>query len=122
MKINILKEENKPLLSRIEINAEIIFQGATPSKETVGDEISKQKKKKKNVIVVKNIYTQFGLSKANSLIYIYDNEKVMDNIEPKSKKTEEAPKEEAKTEIKLWFEDKELHSYSRADESDHFGK
>ena len=35
MKINILSEENKTLLSRIEINAEIEFEGKTPSKEEV---------------------------------------------------------------------------------------
>jgi len=29
---------------------------------------------------------------------------------------------DAKDEINLWFKDSELHSYERADESDHFGK
>ncbi len=103
MKINILSEENKTLLSRIEINAEIEFEGKTPSKEEVRKEISKLKKKNEELIIVKNIYTKFGLNKAKSLIYIYKNKKEMERIEPKLKKEEkkEESKEEKKEEKKV---------------------
>jgi len=85
MKINILKEENKPLLSRTEINIEIEFEGATPSKEEVKKEVAKLKKKDESLVAVKEIYVKFGSRKAKSLIYIYDNKKIMDQIEPKIK-------------------------------------
>jgi len=86
MKINILKDDHKALLSRFELNTEIEFEGATPSKEAVKKEIAKKQKKNEEVIVVKNIFTKFGTNTASSLIYIYDNKKNMDSIEPKVKK------------------------------------
>ena len=98
MKINILNEENKPLLSRTEINAEIEFEGSTPSKEEVKKEIAKQKKKNEELVVVKNIYNKFGLNKAKSLIYIYEQKKDMEMIEPKQRKKKEKKKKEAKKE------------------------
>jgi len=98
MKINILNEENKPLLSRTEINAEIEFEGSTPSKEEVKKEIAKQKKKNEELVVVKNIYNKFGLNKAKSLIYIYEQKKDMEMIEPKQRKKKEKVKKEAKKE------------------------
>jgi|SRR3989338_3267627 len=98
MKINILNEENKPLLSRTEINAEIEFEGSTPSKEEVKKGIAKQKKKNEELVVVKNIYNKFGLNKAKSLIYIYEQKKDMEMIEPKQRKKKEKKKKEAKKE------------------------
>lgn len=100
MKINILKEENKPLLSRVEINAEIEFEGATPSKDEVKKEISKLKKQNEELIIVKHIYTKFGLNKSNSLIYIYENKKEMEKIEhkPKVKKVAKEEKKKEKNE------------------------
>jgi len=102
MKIDILNEEDKPLLSRTEVNTLIEFEGATPSKNDVQVGIAKIKKKDESLVVVKNIYVHFGTTKAKSLIYIYNTKKEMDNIEPKSKvKTEkkevkEKPKEAPK--------------------------
>lgn len=101
MKINVLNEEKTKLLSRIELNVEIVFEGKTPSKEEVKKAISKLKKKNEELIVVKNIYVKFGSNTANSLIYIYENKKEMEKIEPKvkevvKKKKKEKPKEEPK--------------------------
>ena len=94
MKINILKEENKPLLSRTEINSEIEFEGKTPSKEEVKKEIAKIKKKDESLVAVKNIHVKFGTRKAKSFIYIYENKKDMDRIEPRIKvKGEKVAKE-----------------------------
>lgn len=97
MKINILKEDHKPLLNRIEINAEIEFEGTTPSKDEVKKEIAKLKKKDESLVAVKNIFVKFGTRKAKSSIYLYDNKKDMDKIEPKIKvKGEKVAKEEKK--------------------------
>lgn len=109
MNLKILKKQDNPLLSRIEIEAEAdFFNEPTPKKDDVKKKISAMEKADEKLVVVKNIYNNFGAGKASVLAYIYKSEDELKKIEPKKKenkgakpkeeKPEEAPKEEAKEE------------------------
>lgn len=100
MNLTITDQKEEPLLSRKEIIAEITFDKATPSKEEVKKAIAAQLKADESLIVVKNIYTEFGTPKAKSRAYIYSSKKDMDNIEPKKKVHKEAKPAAEKSEAK----------------------
>lgn len=100
MELNITTKEEKPLLSRTEIFAEITFDASTPSKEEIKKKISSALKSDQSTIVIKKVDTMFGQKQAKVLAFVYTNEKDMKRIEPKPKakkeKKKEAPKEEPK--------------------------
>ena len=104
MEITITSKQEKPLLSRTEIIADIMFDAATPKKEEIRQKISASLKSDLNLTVVKKVETVFGQKKAGVLVFVYKNEKDMKNIEPKQKgkkkgAKQESPKEEPKSEL-----------------------
>lgn len=109
MDLKIIKKQDNPLLSRAEIELEAnFFNEPTPKKEDVKKKISAMEKADEKLVVVKNIYGDFGVGRASVLAYIYKSEDDLKKIEPKKKEKkdakaakaskEEAPKEEAKEE------------------------
>lgn len=115
MNIKILEQKQEPLLSRTEVKAELSFEGATPSNEELKKALATQLKADENLVVIKSIYTEFGIAKATATAYIYTDKKALESIEPKPKekkgkkaeKPKPAPKEEAPKEEKPVEEKKE---------------
>ncbi|MBL7050737.1 hypothetical protein ISS04_01085 [Candidatus Woesearchaeota archaeon] len=89
MKLEIIKQEKQPLLSRIEIMAKITFQGATPSNENIKKAIATKLKADESFTVIKHIYTEFGLQEGDVEAFVYDDKKVMAVLEKKAKKQKE---------------------------------
>ncbi len=89
MKLTITKEKENKLLKRTEIEAEIEYEGATPSNDVIKDKISEVKKAEKDLIVTKGIYSLFGKTKCKVIVDIYESKEAMGEIEPKPKKKEE---------------------------------
>ena len=114
MDLKIIKKQDNPLLSRMEITAEAVFSNEpTPKKEDLKKKISSMEKADEKLTVVKNISGSFGSGDAKVLVYIYKSEEELKKIEPKKKEkkgakpaegkapkkeAKEAPKEEAKAE------------------------
>jgi len=106
MDINITEKKEESPLSRVSLTGEITFESVTPSYEDVKKKISSSLNCDEKLIVIKNIYTKFGLKKANLSACVYKNEESMKKIEPKPKekkakekpaeKPEEAKKQEEK--------------------------
>jgi len=118
MDLKIIKKQDNPLLSRMEIEAEAeFFNEPTPRKEDIKKKIASMEKADEKLVVVKHIYTSFSGGKASVLVYIYKSEDELKKIEPKKKENKksvggeaaeapakekpkeeanEAPKEEAK--------------------------
>ncbi len=101
MELKIIKKQDNPLLSRIEIKAELnFFKDPIPKKEDVKKKFASIEKANESLVVVKTIYSSFGTGKADVVAYIYKSEKELKNIEPQKKEKkaegEDAPKEEAK--------------------------
>jgi len=112
MELKIINKKEDPLLSRTKIESEIIFDKGTVSREEIKSKLGKDLGKDEKLIVVKGIYTEYGLKKATNLSYIYENEEALKRIEiekkgktgkkedkpekPEAKKEEQKPKEEQK--------------------------
>jgi small subunit ribosomal protein S24e len=90
MDLKITEKKEEPLLSRVKLTGEIIFEAATPSYEEVKKKITSSLNCDEKLIVIKNIYTKFGIKKADLFAYIYNNEEAMKRIEPKQKEKKEA--------------------------------
>ena len=91
MEINIKEEKENKLLQRKEVVGGIVFTGATPSNEALKKELATKYKVSEGTIVIKNIYTKYGVQKAEFLAFIYSSKEQLEKIEPKPKKKEEKP-------------------------------
>lgn len=97
MELTIKKQENNSLIQRTEIEATLILN-ITPSNEQVKEELSKKFNKDKELIVIKHIYSKFGIHENKIIAYIYDNKEALTKFEPKKKEKEEKKPEEKKEE------------------------
>lgn len=105
MQMKITNQRDNLLLSRKEIDYELVFEGKTPSREDVKKTVAKSTKTTEDLIVIKNIYNSFGMRKASVGVYVYKDKKKMELIEPKQKEKKEGEekkevKEKPKQEVK----------------------
>ena len=98
MELKIINKNEEPLLARTKVEADVIFEKATPSREEIKNKLATDLGKDKKLIVVKAIYTIRGLKKATNLSYVYENEEALKRIEVEKKGSED--KKEAKEEVK----------------------
>lgn len=71
MKLTIKTQRDNPLLNRKDVTAEIVFTGATPSRDAVMNDVASQFKVQADVVEIKEIKTEFGHQKGKVLVYIY---------------------------------------------------
>ena len=88
------------LLSRIEVDGQIDFSGATPSNVDVRIAVAKALDVDKELVVIKEIYTQYGQTKATVRAYQYisiDERNKLESkiVEQEKKAAEAAAKDEA---------------------------
>ena len=93
MDLKIIEKKEEPLLSRTKVISEANFDAATPSEKEVKSKIASSLKADENLIVVRNIYTDFGFKKAGITAYLYKDEKDMHSFESKPKKQKEGKPE-----------------------------
>jgi small subunit ribosomal protein S24e len=98
MKLTIKKQKENPVLRRTELEAELVFTGATPSRDAVSNDVASQMKTKPEFIDVKNIKSTFGQQLGKALVYVYkDVASKKEMVKSNKKKAEKAKKaEEAK--------------------------
>ncbi len=99
MALKITTKKENPLIGRIEIKGEIVFQGVTPSNDSVQKEVADLMKADPSVVKVKSIYTVYGETKAVVTAYVYSTKEDFEKFEPK-KKEPKAKAAEAKPEEK----------------------
>ena len=78
-------KKNEPLLSRVEVSADIEFAGATPSYQDVTKGVASHMKADEKLVVVRHVYTEFGNKKAKVQAYVYSDEAKKQFFEPKLK-------------------------------------
>ena len=100
MELKIISKKEEPLLSRTKVEAEVVFEKATPSREEIKSKLATDLGKDGKLIVVKGIYTIRGLKKAKNISYVYENEDYLKRIEVEKKGSEKKAKEEVKSEEK----------------------
>lgn len=108
MELKITNKEEQKLLDRKLVKARLNFsEKAVPSRKTVLEELSKQLKVDKKLIIIKEIRTVYGSTSADVEVHVYDSEEIKNKLEPKhlikrSQVTEEKKekKEEKPSEVK----------------------
>jgi len=97
MELKVTSKKEEPLLSRTMVEAELVFEKATPSNEEIRSKLAQSLGKDEKLVVIKNAHTSYGLKKAKITSYVYDDEKLKEKIERKIKKDKKAKDgEEAK--------------------------
>jgi ribosomal protein S24E len=104
MEVDTLKQKKYPLLGRERVTGFIHFTSETPSRLAVRKAIAQKTKNKEEKIVVRHIYQRFGENKAKVIAHVYDDEKMMKQLEPevllkkhRAKEKNEEPEAEEKT-------------------------
>jgi ribosomal protein S24E len=119
MNIDITKKKETPLLSRTRVTGFVTYTGPTPSRIDIRKELSKQLKVNEGLIVIKHVYSRFGLQKSKVIANIYGDEKQMSKLEHKNllaKHSGEKPKKEEKAEEKPAEEKKEEKAEEKKEE------
>lgn len=98
MDMKILQEKEAPLLSRREITAEISYIGTTPKTGDVAALLAANMKADQKLLVVRNIYQDFGFQKAKVIAYHYMSEEDKNRYEPKKKEKKAAANTDAPAE------------------------
>ena len=104
MEFKITEKKENPLLDRIEVEAKISYEGATPSNLELQAAIGKEIGKDATLVVVQKINTHFGTQNANVKAVVYNSSEAKDKaimltkhmkkqVEEAKKKAEEDAKE-----------------------------
>lgn len=94
-----LKKE-QPLLQRTQIEGMIEFEGATPSKISVVEQLGKNLSLAAELISLQSIYTQFGSRRARFTAYAYQNAEARKKYETVLSHLKKKEKQEKKSEAK----------------------
>jgi len=82
-----LKELENLLLGRKRITYEIGHTGApTPSRQSLADQISQDLKIDNKLIVVRHIFSKFGVNTSKVIAHVYNDEERMNFLEMKREK------------------------------------
>ncbi|MDW7732653.1 MAG: 30S ribosomal protein S24e [Methanolobus sp.] len=81
MDIKIIKEKNNALLNRRELNLDIGFDGATPSRDQVRGRIAAMLNVPLELVIIQKMDNEFGKQAVNAYVKIYENTERMKQIE-----------------------------------------
>jgi small subunit ribosomal protein S24e len=73
MDIDILSEEDNPMLHRTDVNFEVVHEDATPSRLSVRDSLAAMLNKDADEVVVRQLDTKFGMRKTIGQARVYDS-------------------------------------------------
>ncbi len=79
MEFKIISKESNKLLNKDVVKAEMLFEGATPSRVEIKKEFAKKNKFNPQLVVLKKIMNVFGERKLKLIIEIYKDEKALKN-------------------------------------------
>lgn len=100
MDINITEDKNNALLNRRQVNFNVNFEGATPSRKDVKLRLAAMLNVPAELVIVQNIDNTFGKQEALGYAKVYENEERMKEIEreyvlQKNELPQEEPEEES---------------------------
>ena len=97
MNLKIIYDKENKLLPRRRVAFEVAHEKAyTPKKEDLKKEIAKFLKTEENLIVMKHVYSKFGVDKSKVIIHVYEDEKLLKKLDSKKEKVKKDGKEESK--------------------------
>lgn len=97
MELELLQQQEIPLLSLKRITGKLSFTGVTPSNVEVAEKIAKKIGCKTELVKIKHIYTDYRKQSAKIIATVYNDEKTFTKfLTPKEKAAIAKTKEEAK--------------------------
>ncbi|GGL49456.1 30S ribosomal protein S24e [Halocalculus aciditolerans] len=81
MEIDIISEEDNPLLHRTQVQFEITHEEATPSRLSVRDSLAAALDKNSDEVVVHSVDTKFGMRKSVGYAKVYESAAVATDVE-----------------------------------------
>jgi small subunit ribosomal protein S24e len=81
MEIDIISEDENPMLHRSDVRFEIVHDDATPSRLSVRDSLAAKLNKDSAEVVVHKLDTKFGMRKTVGYAKVYDSPKFASDIE-----------------------------------------
>jgi small subunit ribosomal protein S24e len=110
MNVNVISKTDNAVLERKEIQAEVSFDGPTPSREDIRKAICAKVGSNPDLTVLREVNNSFGKQSVNVVAHAYSDKEKMTRTEPEyvvkrdkvveKPKPEEKPKEEPKAEEK----------------------
>jgi small subunit ribosomal protein S24e len=73
MEINVLEQEENPLLHRTDVRFEVTHEEATPERLSVRDSLAAQLDKDSDEVVVHELDTKFGMRKTIGYAKVYES-------------------------------------------------
>jgi len=81
MEIDIISEDENPMLHRSDVRFEIVHEDATPSRLSVRDSLAAKLNKNSDEVVVHELDTKFGMRKTVGYAKVYDSPDFARDIE-----------------------------------------
>ena len=81
MDIDIIDEEENPMLHRTDVRFEIVHEDATPSRLSVRDSLAAALNKNSDEVVVHELNTKFGMRKTVGYAKVYDSSEFARDVE-----------------------------------------
>ncbi len=81
MKVEINSKHQNKLLNRAEVKGRLTFDQATPTNAQLTEALAKELKKEADLVIVKNIYTEYGKRSAEFFALVYDSLEAKTKIE-----------------------------------------
>jgi ribosomal protein S24E len=81
MDIEVLKKNHEPLMHRTYFEAKVVFEGKTPSRIDMIKNLCTKLSSKENMTMIRKINTDYGSERAIMNGYVYEDEKVMNQLE-----------------------------------------
>ena len=81
MEIDIISEDENPMLHRSDVRFEIVHEDATPSRLSVRDSLAAKLNKNSDEVVVHELDTKFGMRKTIGYAKVYDSPDFARDIE-----------------------------------------
>lgn len=102
MDVEIISQEENPMLHRTDVTFEIVHDEATPSRLSVRDSLAAKLDRDSNEVVIREMSTKYGMRKSVGTAKVYDTAEFALDVEQKHmlerNKIEGADAEEAEAE------------------------
>jgi small subunit ribosomal protein S24e len=83
MDIEIIEEEDNPMLHRTDVRFEVVHEEATPSRLSVRDSLAAMLNKDAEEVVVHELDTKYGMRKTVGYAKVYDDPEFAREVEQK---------------------------------------
>ncbi len=80
--LEVLERRRNPLLHREEVLFRLRFDGSTPSRRQIREEVSRFLGVEEERVIVRKITQEYGMTEARALILVYDDPNKAKEIEP----------------------------------------